>query len=319
MAETDTLVYETLYEEDGVKVSKSPWGPDDEIGRLNWLSSSSIAAVLGTLDGGRIFDLAVDYFIGMPAFTKAGDPKFEFWMTHTPQGTVNDGLNGMSREVHEKYSLCADSFLMNTHTGTHIDTLNHLGYCGRFWNGWTAEEHLGGRYWMKGGSDKFPPIVARGVLIDIAGLHGVDVLPDSYVITPEDIQHAIARSGVRLNRGDIAMIRTGDTSNWPDPDCMVNPSGIGLAAARYLCEECGAMSIACDNVSLEVMPPEDPEAYLPVHSYLFATAGTTIIELVRMDEIAGEGLVECAFIATPLKLRGSTGAPVRPIAIPLRS
>ena len=100
--------------------------------------------------------------------------------------------------MHEKYSYCGDSIHMYTHCGTHIDTLNHLGFYGLFWNGWTADKDLGSRVWTKGGPDKYPPIIARGVLLDVAGLHGVDCLPDGYAITPEDLQKAAREQGVEL-------------------------------------------------------------------------------------------------------------------------
>ena len=169
---------EALIDKDGVKVSKSPWGPDDEIGRLNWLTSDSVKTILNGLDGRKVFDLNVDYFIGMPSWTAAGDPRFDIWMTHTPQGSIHDNLSGVGAAVHEKYSYCGDSMSLYTHCGTHIDTLNHLGHWGCFWNGWTADEKLGSRHWTVGGTDKYPPIMARGVLLDVAGMHGVDCLDD---------------------------------------------------------------------------------------------------------------------------------------------
>ena len=128
MATTEeSLVYEAVIEKDGVKVSKSPWGPDDEIGRLNWITPETNAAILGHLDGRHVFDLNVEFFMGMPSWVAAGDPNYQIWMTHTPQGSVNDNLSGVGSHVHEKYSYCGDSMHMYTHCGTHIDTFNHLG------------------------------------------------------------------------------------------------------------------------------------------------------------------------------------------------
>ena len=153
------LVPEAIHEQDGLKVSKSPWGADDEIGRLNWITPETTAAVLDHLDGRHVFDLNVEYFIGMPSWVAAGDPPYGIWMTHTPQGSVNDNLSGVGSEVHETYSYCGDSIHMYTHCGTHIDTLNHLGFHGKFWNGWEADRDLGSRIWNKGGLDKYPPVI----------------------------------------------------------------------------------------------------------------------------------------------------------------
>ncbi len=316
----EALTYEPLLDQGGVKVSKSPWGPDDEIGRLNWITPETNKAILEHLDGSHVFDLNVEYFIGMPSWVAAGDPKYEIWMTHTPQGSISDNLSGVGSEVHEKYSYCGDSIHMYTHCGTHIDTLNHLGFYGKFWNGWTADQDLGSRIWNKGGLDKYPPVIARGVLLDIAGLQGVDCLEDSYAVTPDDLKNAAKEQGVELRRGDVVCVRMGRMSVWPDFDGYLNnPPGIGLPAAKYLCEEAGAMCIAGDTIGLEVLPSEEPGVFLPVHAYMFATAGAQIMEIVDMQEIAAEKQYEFAFLGFPLKLRGATGAPMPAYAVPMKS
>jgi kynurenine formamidase len=320
MATTDeALTYETILERDGLKVSKSPWGPDDEIGRLNWITPESQAAILGALDGTHVFDLSTDYFIGMPSWLAAGDPPYDIWMTHTPNGSIKDNLSGAGAEVHERYSYCGDSMSMYTHCGTHLDTLNHLGHYGCFWNGWTAEEHLGSRHWMVGGAEKYPPIIGRGVVLDIAGAHGVDCLPDSYNIGPDELKSVAKKQGVEFRRGDIVMLRTGRMTAWPDRDgYLLNPPGLNLPGAKYLCEEAGAMCIGADSIGLEVMPWPEEKAFLPVHAYMFATAGAQIMEVMWLEEVCAEKVYEFAFIGAALKLRGATGSPFRPIAVPLR-
>ena len=319
MATTEALTYDAVLERDGVKVSKSPWGPNDEIGRLNWLTRDSVQAILERLNGRKVFDLAVDYFLGMPSWVAAGDPPYGIWMTHTPQGSINDNLSGVGPKVHEKYSYCGDSITMYTHCGTHIDTLNHLGFYGLFWNGWTPDKDLGSRIWTKGGAENYPPVIARGSFVDVAGAKGVDCLPDGYAITPADIQEALRRQGSEIRRGDVVLVRTGRMTKWPDFDgYLANPPGIGLPAAKWLCEEAGAMCIGADSIALEVLPSEEPEVFLPVHCYMFATAGAQIIEVVNMEEIAAEKQYEFAFLGFPLKLRGATGAPMPSIAVPLR-
>lgn len=316
---SESLVFEALLDQDGVRVSRSPWGPDDEIGRLNWMTPESQAQILARLDGSRIYDLSVDYFMGMPSWVAAGDPRFNIYMTHTPTGSQRDDLSGAGATTHEKYSYCGDAIEMYTHCGTHIDTLNHLGHFGCFWNGWTAEEHLGSRHWQKGGAEKYPPLVGRGVLLDIAGLHGVDCLPDVYEVTPDDLRAAAREQATELRRGDIVLLRIGRMTVWPDFDGYIqNQPGIGLEAARYLCEEVGAMCVGGDTLSLEVVPYPEPDMFLPVHSYMFATAGAQIMEVVQLNELAEERRYEFAFLGFPLKLTGATGSPMRPIAIPLR-
>jgi kynurenine formamidase len=319
MASDPELVPEAILEQDGVKVSKSPWGDDDEIGRLNLMTTDTTKAILEHLDGSHVFDMNVEYFIGMPSWVAAGDPKYEIWMTHTPQGSVNDNLSGIGSEVHEKYSYCGDSIHMYTHCGTHIDTLNHLGHHGTFWNGWTPDKDLGSRIWNKGGLENFPPVIARGILLDIAGLYGVEMLEDGYEVTAEDCQKAAKEAGIEFKKGDVVCVNMGRMNAWPDFDgYLLNTPGIGLGAAKFLCEEAGAMCIAGDTIGLEVIPMKEPNSFLPVHAYMFATAGAQIMEIVDFREIAAEKQYEFAFLGFPLKLRGATGAPMPAYAVPLK-
>jgi kynurenine formamidase len=314
------LVPDAIVKRGGVKVSKSPWGPRDEIGRLNWITRETNRAILDHLDGTHVFDLNVEYFIGMPSWVAAGDPPYGIWMTHTPQGSVNDNLSGVGSAVHKKYSYCGDSIHLYTHCGTHIDTLNHLGHYGTFWNGWTADKDLGSRIWNKGGPENYPPVIARGVMLDIAATKGVDTLPDSYAITPKDLQAAARRQKVELRKQDVVLIRTGRMNAWPDFHGYLDRTpGISLASAKWLCEEVGAMCIAADTIALEVLPSEEQNVFLPVHSYMFSTAGAQIIEVVDMNELAAEKQYEFALLGFPMKLRGATGAPMPAYAVPLRS
>lgn len=313
----EELVYEPLFEQDGLRVSRSPWGSRDEIGRLNWMTPESRAAVVARLDGSRVFDLAVEYFPGMPSWVEADDPKYDIWMTHTPQGTVNEQRSSDARDVFEKYAYAGSAVTMYTHVGTSICSLNHIGHHGRFWNGWTAAAQLGSRAWSVGGSS--PAIVARGVLLDVASLKGLDCLVDSYAITAQDLVDAANDAGVEMGRGDVVLVRTGRMSRWPDwQGFMSRPPGLGLEAARYLCERVGAMCVGADCGG-EALPPEQSGTFLPVHAYLLATAGTPIIENLWLEDLARADVHEFGLLAFPLKLVGSTGCPVRPVAIPFRS
>ena len=99
---------------------------------------------------------------------------------------------------------------------------------------------------------------------------------------------------------------------------MANNPGIGLDAARFLVEESGAMVIGVDNLTLEAFPSELEDDYIPVHTYLLAQQGAPILELVYLEDLSNDAVYEFAFIGGSLKLRAADGAPIRPIAIPLR-
>lgn len=298
----------------------SPWGPNDEIGRLNLMTDATRAAVLSRIAGGKVYDLGVDYHKAMPSWSLLGDPTYQIWMTHTPQGTVVDDPMKVGAKMNRRVSYSGDAVLMYTHTGTHIDSLAHFGLNGKIWNGFRHDEHLGDNGWHRGGAEKLPPVVARGVMIDVAALKGVDILPDSYRIGADDLKAALKRQDVALAKGDAVFIRTGRMRAIGDAaKYMANPPGIGMEAARWLVETQGAMLLGSDNLSLETFPVETDDNWIPVHTYLEAEQGVAIMEVVDLEALSRDKVYEFAFVGASLKLRGASGAPMRPIALPLRA
>ena len=291
--------------------AKSPWGPADEIGALNMMTDASRFDVLRQIAGGKIYDLGVELFVGMPVCcTPFGDPNFQIFMTHTP-------AEDSSKEL---LSYSGDGMSMYTHTGTHLDTLNHFGLHGKIWNQVSADDALGVRGWTKSGADKYPPIIARGVLIDVAKSKNVSHLPTSYAITVADLQEALRKQGTTLQPGDVVLTRTGVMSLWPDQTKyrLADQPGLSLEAAQWLAEAQKVMLVGADNFGIESFPSKDPENFVPVHSYLLAERGVSLLEALWLEDLSKDRVYEFLFIASPLKLRGATGTPVRPLAIPIR-
>ncbi len=300
-------------------VGHSPWGPADEIGTLNLMTDASRLAILSRISGGKTYDLSVDYYVGMPSFHSLGDPGYQYWLTHTPHGTVVDNPNGLGRAMNEKVSYTGDAISMYTHMGTHIDALNHFGLDGRIWNGFTPEEHLGDKGWKKTGAETIPPIIARGVLIDVAAYKGVEAMTASYRITAEDLQGALKRQKVQLQPGDVVLIRTGQMRHYHDREAFLHEyPGISLDAVKWLVEAQQVMTLGADNLSFEAFPPERTDNWVPVHTYLLAEKGVMFLEQIFLEELAADRVYEFAFIGASLKLRGASGAPMRPLALPVR-
>jgi kynurenine formamidase len=308
------LAISTAYAQD---VGRSPWGPQDEIGRLNLMTASSQADILSRLAPGGPYDLSVEYFIGMPSWQAAGDPHYRMWMTHTPRGTRIDDPVGVGREVNAHVSYSGSAFSMYAHTGTHIDALSHFGLDGRIWNGFSADSHLGDRGWQHADAGALPPIIARGLLVDLPAQFGIDMLEPGYRVSAEDIDAALARQGLAIEPGDVVLIRTGRMQLYHQADAyMDNAPGLGMEAARHLAEA-GAMIVGADNLSFEAFPSEVDGNYVPVHTFLLAQSGIPILELVDLEALARDGVHEFAFIAASLRLRGADAAPLRPIALPV--
>jgi kynurenine formamidase len=283
------------------------------------MTVASRAAILSRVSGGLAYDLSVEYFIGMPSWQAAGDPHYRIWMTHTPHGTVIDDPLSLGAEMNGHVSYTGAAISMYTHMGTHIDALNHFGLNGEIWNGFKAKDHLGDRGWTVAGAEKLPPIIARGVLIDVAAAKGMDMLPDGYRVTRKDLVQALEKQQVQLQTGDVVLIRTGRMQHYEDAAAyMKNPPGMGMSAARFLVEESGAMIVGADNLSFEAFPSEVEGNYVPLHTYLLAEQGAPILELVYLEDLSRDRIHEFAFIGGSLKLRGSDAAPLRPIAFPLK-
>lgn len=297
----------------------SPWGPEDEIGTLNMMDESSQLKVLSKIKSGKTYDLSVDYFVGMPSFHSLGDPSYQYWLTHTPHGTVVDNPNGMGREMNEKVSYTGDAISMYTHMGTHIDALNHFGLNGKIWNGFTPEEHLGDKGWKKTGAESIPPIIARGVMIDIPSYKNVESLPANYRINSDDLKGALEKQHVKLQKGDVVLIRTGQARHYHNAEEYLHDyPGINLDAVKWLVEDQQIMLLGADNLSFEAFPPEREDNWVPVHTYLLAEKGMMFIEQMFLEDLAKDQVYEFAFIAASLKLRGASGSPMRPIALPIK-
>ncbi len=299
------------------EVGISPWGPEDEIGTLNMMTETSRLSVLSKINSGKVYDLSTEYFVGMPSFHSLGDPMYQYWLTHTSHGTLLDNPNGLGEEMNHKVSYTGDAISLYTHMGTHIDALNHFGLNGKIWNGFTPEKHLGDKGWKKTGAETIPPIIARGVLIDIAAYKGVKTLTNNYRVTANDLKGALEKQKVTLQKGDVVLLRTGQMVHYANASEFLHEyPGISLDAVKWLIEQQGIMLLGADNLSFEAFPPERSDNWVPVHTYLLAEKGVMFIEQIYLEELAGDQVYTFTFIGTSMKLRGASGAPMRPIAIP---
>ena len=114
------------------------------------------------------------------------------------------------------------------------------------------------------------------------------------------------------------LFRTGLMTLWPDTAkyTLGNQAGLSLEAAKWLVDDNQAMLLGADNFGIESFPSTDPNNYVPVHTFLFAERGVSVIEVLWLEDLAKDEVYEFLFIAMPLKMRGATGSPLRPVAIP---
>lgn len=305
------------------------WGKDDEVGALNDLTPELVLKAISLIKKGKVYDLETERFKGMPVWP--GHCGFDILSYSNPQGRRNlmgtecpvafnwheeGGMLGADNNAYN-LGLNTEMVVAPLHLGTHIDALCHwtAGDDDHWYNGYTADKYCTVFGPTKTDIAKIPPMVMRGVLLDIAGYKGVDSLPNNYIITAEDCEGCIKWQGVEMKKGDAVLVRTGEV--WPTSNC--GSAGLGISAARYLVEECGAFLVGDDMAAIDGFNADGsssvPNHPQPVHHYLLIQQGVHIMELLQLHELAKDKVYEFCFINTPSKFRNATGMFVRPVAI----
>jgi kynurenine formamidase len=278
-----------------------------------------LLAALGLPRQGKVFSLALPRYTGMPLF--GSHPPFQVTMYRTPSGLRGDGVEpwGPNNEVNLQYM--AESVSGTSHSGAHVDALAHMtiGEDDHWYGGGNAREHLGDRGPSVGDGSKLPPFIRRGVLLDVPGYLGVQALPSHQPVDADQLQAVAAHQGVTIRPGDVVLIRTGYLGAWPDPDKMAlhTTAGPDISAARWLLDQ-GVVATGSDTETYEVQPAPDPGSPAnpqPVHTLLLIENGIYLFEGIYLEELAREQVYEFLFVALPLKIQGTTGSMLDPVAI----
>ncbi len=290
-----------------------------EVGPIRDLPSSQILRAFQLVRQGRIVDLAAPRFRGMPLFP--GHPAFEVHAFRTPRGLRVGGDKpwGPHNDIGLGYMSEVVSGTM--HSGAHIDALAHMtiGPRARWYGGSTADEHLGDFGPTRGDGSKLPPILTRGVFLDVPAFRGVDALPRSTPVSAAELEAVAAAEGVTVEQWDIVLIRTGLLRFWPDPVQLAQHRGAGpdLSAARWLVDR-GVVATGSDTETYEAQPAPDPGVPSnpqPVHTELLIDHGIYIMESLYLEHLARERVYEFLFIALPTKVVGTTGSMIDPVAV----
>ena len=280
------------------------------------LSAEHVRAALSMATQGRVYDLDCERFPGMPLFP--GHPPFQVMAYRTPRGLENQGDQEWLADNAVNFAWQSEMVMGTVHSGTHIDALSHIT-CGdehSWFGGGCAERDLGDFGPLRDDATDIPPIITRGVLLDVAGFRGVDVLDAHEAVGPDELRSLCEHQGVSVRSGDVALVRTGYLSGWPDAEFIAGheQAGIDRDAALWLAEQ-GVVAVGGDTESLEVLPSTVPGNPHPVHIALLVERGIFILEMVNCEELARDGVREFCFMCLPLSIRGATGSMVRPVAV----
>jgi kynurenine formamidase len=288
------------------------------------MTDESRAAALRLAQQGKVYDLGITY--SRRSYKWPGHSPGEIISFRSPGGeeaqkdsVVDPQANSSRTRWH------SNALFINDNVATQIDGLAHitLGADHHWYNGFKEAEFGGDFGVLKCDCVSIPPIVARGVMLDIAATRNVAELPTHYAITPADIDATLARQNTKLQPGDVVLIRTGTLRHWgTDGDNHAkigehDSAGINLDTARYLVEQHGAMLFGSDTSGLEVGPaPTGSDSFIPVHKYLLVEQGVHIGEFHYLEDLARERVYEFCYVCAVNKIAGAVaGFTLRPLAL----
>lgn len=208
-----------------------------------------------------------------------------------------------------------DRVITHLGIGTQIDGLGHIGISGVHYGGVPRSEVVQPDGLVRYGAENIPPIVTRGVMLDMAAYRGVEVNEPIDSFGAADLQAAAEAQGVEVRRGDVVLIHTGWLARIGEPELFINQApGINADGAAWLVER-GVVAVGSDSSSGETNAPDPEGRVLPVHAMLIAENGIYILETVDTRELAADGVHEFMFVLGAPRLRGSVQAIINPVAI----
>ena len=267
------------------------------------LSGALLAAVAR---GVTTVELGQPLFTGMPC--SPNHPGFRMALARRHGDMVRPDGSSAANEV----------LVTGGHVGTHIDALAHVSYQGRLFGGVDAHEAQAGGRFSELGVDRIPPLVTRGVLLDVAATRAVDSLPPGYGVTAQDLADAARRAGVTPGEGDVALVRTGWARHFDDADTYLGHDtgvpGVTEDGARWLAG-LRVVATGTDTTAYEQIPAGEGHRLLPVHRLLLVERGIYLMEHLNLEAASARGLTEFLFVVAPLRIVGGTGSPIRPFAV----
>ena len=286
----------------------SPWGADDQIGAANRVSPERTLAAAKLVKKGISHPLGIVIEPGMPAYP----PRYTQLQVVQPNQQFNADL-GVGWEA----SSNDDVLQMWLGTGPQLDGLGHMGEAGEFYNCNQGKDFSIITGLTKLDISGIPPMVGRGVMIDIAKQMGVDSLQAGQPITSDDIKAAMKSQGVTVGEGDVVLLHTGYT----DATLKQNPSlwagsipGITNEASVFLAG-LKPMAVGADTWGLGAVPPRAGDKIFYDHVVLLKQHGIYILETMNTGRLADKGVHEFMFVLGQARLKGAVQMTINPVAM----
>ncbi len=284
----------------------SPYGADDTIGALNLLSEEGTKNAASLVKTGKVYQLGV---VTGPETPGYGHRSYQIIIT--PHGDGNaDGLGTTKGTANDDY--------LGTWVGigSQIDGFAHFGTDHKYYNGTPVSEVFGPVGVQKFGTENIPPIVTRGVMLNIAKLRGVEMMNAGDAISVADVEAAMKAQNVSIGSGDVVLFHTGwQRLSDDDPKRFLEGEpGIVEESAAFLADK-GVVAIGADTWGVEAVPNPDPQRIFPAHSYLLAKRGVHILENMQTAELAADDASEFMFVLGVPRFQGAVQMVINPVAI----
>ena len=288
----------------------SKWGSNDEIGAANYITPQSVLAATKLVKMGQTHPLGIVVEPGMPAF-----PPRSVSLQIVSPGQQN------GRDLTKDFGWPAvyndDLAQLWFGVGPQLDGLGHLGEKNLYYNCNHAFDFVTLTGLTKLGTDKVPPMVARGVLIDMAKHFKVASMAPGQAITPADIDAAMKAQGVQIRQGDVVLFHTGytDAKLKSDPKTWVSTQpGLTNAAAVHLAKM-NPMAVGADTWGLEAVPPAPGDRLFYGHVTFLKEHGIYILETMNTGRLAKESVKEFMFVLGQARVQGTVQMIINPVAM----
>jgi kynurenine formamidase len=285
--------------------TKSKWGAADEIGSANYITPELVVKAAQLVKLGKTYNLGIETNSKTPAF-----PPRSFKITIVQPGQA--GIPGLGPNKATYNDDIIDGWVG---IGSQIDGLGHLGVEQVYYNGNKLADFADPTGLKKLGIEKVPPLVARGVLLDMAAHYGTDIVKEGTAFNTKEIEEVAKKQGVEIRQGDVVIFHTGWTSLIGNDNKRYNAGepGLGIEGARYLTSK-GVLAVGADTWGLEVLPFETTTVF-EVHQILLAMNGTYILENMNTAALAADKGYEFLFVLGVPRITGAVQGIINPIAI----
>jgi kynurenine formamidase len=285
----------------------SKFGPDDQIGNLNYITPEKTLAAAKLITRGKAYRLGIETSKNTPAY-----PPRTFNITILQPNQIAGSSFGPTKTTYND-----DMIVGWAGVGTQLDGLGHLGIDNVYYNCSKAVDFVQPDGLRKLGIEKVPAIATRAVLLDMAGYYNTDIVKENTVFNRAEIDGALKRQGVApIGRGDVVLFHTGWTSLIGKDNGRFSASepGLGVEGARYLAS-LGVAIVGADTWGVDAIPPEPGAGLFEAHQILIPQNGIFLLENADTAEMVKDKAWESFFTLGPARITGGVQAIVNPVAI----